>query len=305
MNANEQLLYALQEKTVLSQRQEMPSMLGHPDCIDAWRQRRMYGLIQPIVAYGIGGRWLTIGDSGSDATTLAESGVAPGRIVASSLCTAQLEQLADRGYIPGVEVRMVNAERIDAPADEFDFVFAKEVYHHLPRPSIGLYEMLRVAREAVVLIEPIDFIGRPLDLLRDLVKTLLRRKLVQGEFEYYGNYTYRMSLRETRKLMTGMAYSDMYVLLFNDFGNNSGAAPVSDRYQMGIHRLAMRVQDLLARTFLMSWGKCVVVLAKKPLAAPLRERLEAAGFRRHLLPKNPYLPADAGVGSGAAAPLPQ
>jgi len=52
MNANEQLLYALQEKTVLSQQHELPSMLGQPDCADAWRQRRMYELIQPIVAYG-------------------------------------------------------------------------------------------------------------------------------------------------------------------------------------------------------------------------------------------------------------
>src|SRR6478736_6566504 len=112
MNANEQLLYALQEKTVLSQQQELPSMLGQPDCVDAWRQRRMYELIQPIVAYGIEGRWLTIGDSGSDATVLAESGIAPSRIVASSLCTAQLERLADRGYLSGVEVRTVNAERI-------------------------------------------------------------------------------------------------------------------------------------------------------------------------------------------------
>src|SRR3981189_2950805 len=120
MNANEQLLYALQEKTVLSQQQAMPTMLGHPDCVDAWHQRRMYALIQPIVGYGIRGRWLTIGDSGSDATTLVESGVAPGRIVASSLCTAQLERLADRGYLPGIEVRTVNAERIDAPADGFD-----------------------------------------------------------------------------------------------------------------------------------------------------------------------------------------
>jgi hypothetical protein len=46
----------------------------------------------------------------------------------------------------------------------------------------------------------------------------------------------------------------------------------------------------------MSWGKCVVVLAKRPLAEPLRERLEGAGFRRYLLPKNPYLTV------GAAAP---
>ena len=104
MNANEQLLYALQEKTVLSQQQELPSMLGQPDCVDAWRQRRIYELIQPIVAYGIEGRWLTIGDSGSDATVLAESGIAPSRIVASSLCTAQLERLADRGYLSGPDL---------------------------------------------------------------------------------------------------------------------------------------------------------------------------------------------------------
>ena len=152
MNANEQLLYALQEKTVLSQQQEMPSMLGQPDCIDAWRKRRMYALIRPIVAYGIQGRWLTIGDSGSDATTLAESGVAPGRIRRLLALHGAARAAPGPRYIPGVGIQTVNAERIDAPADAFDFVFAKEVYHHLPRPSIGLDQMLRVAREAVVLI---------------------------------------------------------------------------------------------------------------------------------------------------------
>ena len=182
-------------------------MLGQPDCVDAWRQRRMYQLIQPIVAYGIEGRWLTIGDSGSDATcwpnpASRRRGSSPPRSPRHSSSGSRTVAISPASR-SGRSMRSASTRR----PTRFDFVFAKEVYHHLPRPSIGLYEMLRVAREAVVLIEPIDFIGRPLDLLRDLVKTLLRRKLVQGEFEYYGNYTYRMSLRETRKLMTGMAYS--------------------------------------------------------------------------------------------------
>jgi len=291
MNANEQLLYGLQINTVLATQQGLPATLGYPFSLDAWRQQRMYNLIQSIIASGMDGRWLTIGDSGADATALATAGIQPSQIVASSLCTAQLERLKAGGFLSGIEVRTVNGEDIASPADEFDFVMAKEVYHHFPRPSIGLYEMLRVARRAVVLIEPIDFIGRPLDVLRDIVKRALRRKLVQGEFEYYGNYTYRLSLRETKKLMTAMAYTDMYVLLFNDFSNNAGAEPTSNRYQMAVHRMALSIQDLLATVHLMSWGKAVLVLAKRPLPNALKQRLEAAGFRRCVLPKNPYFTA--------------
>lgn len=288
MDGNEQLLYTL-AANVVGLQEGLPELLGNPHSINAWHQRRMYQLIQPIMEFGINDNWLTIGDSGADATALADAGIAPSHIVASSVSTALLERLKNRGYLSGIEVRTVNAESIECPTDGFDFVLAKEVYHHFPRPSIGLYEMLRVARRAVVLIEPIDFIGRPLDTLRDIVKSLLHRKFVQGEFECYGNYTYRLSLRETRKLMTGMAFSDMYVLLFNDFGNNSGGEPVSNHYQMGLHRLALLAQDVLARGFLMSWGKAVVVLAKRPLPEALRTRLEAAGFTRHVLPENPYL----------------
>jgi SAM-dependent methyltransferase len=292
MQANEQLLYDLQSKTVLSIRKGLPSTLGEPSSIDAWRQRRMYDLLEPVTTFGIHGRWLTIGDSGADAAALARVGIPPGRIVASSLCTAQLENVEARGFLTGIEVKAVNAESVPFGPDEFDFVLAKEVYHHFPRPAIGLYEMLRVARLGVILIEPIDFIGRPLDLLRDIVKSMLRRRLVRGEFEYYGNYTYRLSLRETRKVMTAMAYSDMYVLPFNDFGNNAAAESTSNRYQMGIHRLGIWIQDMLAAARAMSWGKAVVVLAKQPLPEALRLRLEAVGFRRHVLPKNPYFRAD-------------
>ena len=37
---------------------------------------------------------------------------------------------------------------------EFDFVFVKESLHHMSMPYNGLYEMLRVAKKGVILIEP-------------------------------------------------------------------------------------------------------------------------------------------------------
>jgi hypothetical protein len=52
MNASEQLLYTLQAKAVALQ-EGLPSLLGNPHCVDAWRQRRMYQLVQPIVEFEI------------------------------------------------------------------------------------------------------------------------------------------------------------------------------------------------------------------------------------------------------------
>jgi ubiquinone/menaquinone biosynthesis C-methylase UbiE len=38
--------------------------------------------------------------------------------------------------------------------NSFDFVFVKESLHHLSKPYQGIYEMLRVAKKGVILIEP-------------------------------------------------------------------------------------------------------------------------------------------------------
>jgi hypothetical protein len=282
---NEQRLYDLQVKTLTDG--GLPATLGFPGTLDAWRQQRMYNLVRPIIEVGRHDRWLTIGDSGADAAALVEAGIPAKQIIASSLSTIQIEGVRAAGFLEGVEVQSINAESIVLPDDAVDFVLGKEIYHHFPRPAIGLYEMLRVAKKAVVLIEPIDFLGRPLDKLRDIVKALLRRKLVQGEFEYYGNYSYRLSIRETMKIMTAMAYADMYVLLFNEYGSNSSNQPISSRYYMGIQKLALGVQNLLATVRLMSWGKAVVVLAKQPIS--VTGSLEEAGFQRTVLPINPYL----------------
>jgi len=42
----------------------------------------------------------------------------------------------------------------DLESKSFDLVLCKEALHHLARPVLGLYEMLRVCRQRAVAIEP-------------------------------------------------------------------------------------------------------------------------------------------------------
>jgi ubiquinone/menaquinone biosynthesis C-methylase UbiE len=48
----------------------------------------------------------------------------------------------------------LNAEKIDLSDNSYDLVIVQDGLHHLPRPSLGLTEMLRVAKRAIVVIEP-------------------------------------------------------------------------------------------------------------------------------------------------------
>lgn len=55
---------------------------------------------------------------------------------------------------PRLKTRLLNAEEMDLEDASYDFVLVQDGLHHLPRPVLGYTEMLRVARRAVVVIEP-------------------------------------------------------------------------------------------------------------------------------------------------------
>lgn len=55
---------------------------------------------------------------------------------------------------PALSTLQLDAEGIDLPDNSYDIVVVQDGLHHLPRPVLGFTEMLRVARDAVVLIEP-------------------------------------------------------------------------------------------------------------------------------------------------------
>ncbi|AFY82270.1 class I SAM-dependent methyltransferase [Oscillatoria acuminata] len=53
-----------------------------------------------------------------------------------------------------LETRVINAEQLELPDESYDLVLVQDGLHHLPRPVLGFTEMLRVARKAVIVIEP-------------------------------------------------------------------------------------------------------------------------------------------------------
>lgn len=57
-------------------------------------------------------------------------------------------------FDPDLMTVLLDAEAMDLPDSAYDLVLVQDGLHHLPRPTLGFTEMLRVARIAVVVIEP-------------------------------------------------------------------------------------------------------------------------------------------------------
>lgn len=57
-------------------------------------------------------------------------------------------------FDPALKTLLVDAEKMELPDCSYDVVVVQDGLHHLPRPALGFTEMLRVARVAVIVIEP-------------------------------------------------------------------------------------------------------------------------------------------------------
>ncbi|MBW8886630.1 MAG: class I SAM-dependent methyltransferase [Fibrobacteres bacterium] len=256
----------------------------------------------PLLHACHGATWMTVGDGnyGSDANFLARRG---GRVVATSITDKTLKVARSLGYVEAI--RAENAESLTPKDDAFDFVFCKEAYHHFPRAPIAFYEMLRVARMAVVLIEPADGPERILDRLRAGFKRMLRGD-ASLDFEPSGNFIFRLDIREVSKMVAASGYAGIAWLSFNDFYH-----PASSRgeYRLlsprtWLLRLGIAVQDLFCGLRLMRPGLACVIAFKERPEASVRTALRMGGFRFRSSPINPYantpdsmVPPASGMGS--------
>lgn len=127
--------------------------------------------------------------------------------VASDLELSKMSRAKDIGYVD--DILNVNAENILLQDESFDVVFCKESYHHFPRPQLALYEMLRVAKEAVVIIEPND-------IRRNGIENFIDDDDFLDSFEDVGNYKYQVSLREILKTAWALRLPHVGVIGFND-----------------------------------------------------------------------------------------
>lgn len=93
-----------------------------------------------VVCGGVGGEGTFLANAGFRSVTVSDFSQS-----ALDFCRARDPRLA---------TKLLDAEKLAVPAESYDLVVVQDGLHHLPRPTLGFTEMLRVARVAAVVIEP-------------------------------------------------------------------------------------------------------------------------------------------------------
>lgn len=136
--------------------------------------------------------FLTVCDGrGLEAQFLRQQGVHT--VVASDLEPAHLAALKRAGVL--TSVLAADAEQLPFPPAAFDWALVRNGLHHLSRPLLGFYELLRVARKGIIIMEAQDSI---------LVRLLVRLGLAE-DYEEAGNYVYRFTLNELHKISRSLS----------------------------------------------------------------------------------------------------
>lgn len=206
---------------------------------------------------------------------------------ASSLAPATVAISYHRGWIS--EFSAQNAEHLELPDSAVDLLLCKEAYHHLPRPAVTLYVMLRVARIAVVIIEPNRRAATPLGFLWTLVKRVTGRA-VMAEYEPSGNYIIRLSLPEVIEMGRAVDIPAVGWRYYNDvYHPRLINRPAASGTEWAMFRAGNLFQDVLCRMRLMPFGGLTCAIFKAPPTYALAAGLARRGIRLRRLPRHPYL----------------
>ncbi len=285
--------------------------------VDAWRHGRLYRLLDPLLAAHPGATWATVGDGryGTDAHYLQSRGA---RAHATDVTDVLLAEAQARGFIE--EHSAENAEHLSFADESFDFLLCKESLHHFPRPMLGFYEMLRCAREAVILIEPLDRPLRPplSAMIWEVVRRLLAITLgshgaslgahlpppepLRWSQAYEAiNYVYRLAERDVDRAALALGLPAVAYRTMNDFyepGSETAPAEEGDALFAKVRReIAQR--DHLCRGGMATPEILAAIVWKKPPSAALRAALESEGWDVQSLGQNPNRTATTPAGESA------
>lgn len=270
-----------------SENQQIPLSFLNLENINSWRGRRMREAILPLISVFPGSSWITIGDGnfGTDAFFLEHQGLS---VLATSISDATIAISCRLGYIH--QYKQMNAECLTELDNTFDFAFCKEAFHHFPRPYLALYEMLRVSKQGVVLIEPQENGNYILSAIKKFIKVKLRKDK-SLEYEESGNFIFRISLKELIKVMKALNYGSVAYKRFNDcYIPKYGMSSIKGM-NLGqiLTRIGIGIQNICCKCFLLDYGLAAIVLFKSHISDPVRKSLRKGGFRVIDLPNNPYL----------------
>ncbi len=271
--------------------------------VDRWRHNRMLESLNPIIKHDPKSTWITIGDGryGTDANFLETKGL---DVLATDITDASLKAAKEVGFISKYKIE--NAEDMSATSSSFDYALCKEAYHHFPRPAIGLYEMLRISRKAVVLVEPNDsniytprhfmlkFVQKWLiRALKNTLKSLLKKPLYYdyGRYEESGNYVYTISKREIEKVALGLNLPYVAFREMNDHYLSGVEDENFDENGPLKRKLISEIKkkDKLAKSGKINFGLLIAIIFKIEINHDLIDSLERSGFEVLQLPRNPFL----------------
>src|SRR5258708_13796387 len=256
---------------------------------DYWRHQRMYEAVSHLADWK-GERWLTIGDGqfGLDSVRLQRRGVKTA--IPTDISGVLLREAKQQGIIRDYSVE--NAEKLRFLEESFDFVFCKEAYHHFPRPLLALYEMLRVSKTGVILVEPQDqersFLQNALYMLRRAARR--QKHFDERRYEESGNYVYSISRRGLAKVslgwkLPGLAFkgiSDFY-LSGLEFSPASYSSP-----KFLVMRAANLTNRILTAFRLSLHNVLMCCIFKVDPPRHLKARLRQNRWEVVDLPRNPY-----------------
>jgi ubiquinone/menaquinone biosynthesis C-methylase UbiE len=249
-------------------------------------------LLEPLKSLSVtfpGASWLTLGDGalGRQAYYLQKLGF---DVTASDIDDMLLQHLQKLGLLK--KVSRQDAEKITYDNQSFDFVLCKNTLHHLARPYLGIYEMLRVARKAVIIMEPQDpKINEDLKTQADgAFEEFQALKFGNNDFffEKCGNYIYRLSQRELEKVALGLGRNKIAFRGINEIdfpddidGNNQKLLEVAQQ---------LALKDMLSLNGYRRFEVAMCIIFVDNLVPSEVDRaLAGDGWEIRNLPKNPYL----------------
>lgn len=263
--------------------------------IGNWLQQIFFSCLDPLFSKERKSTWLTVGDAyGFDAAYLLSRGAE--NVLATDLNSDFLKIASENGLISDYAAE--NAEKLSFDQNGFDFVLCKESYHHFPRPYAAMYEMIRVAKKGVVIIEPQDPISKmPVLLaitnLAAKINPALIKHVWKNQFSYepVGNYVYKVSEREFEKLAAGLGLPMVAFKQINPnfyHKNLQHIKPEFSKHPFRVVYLKKAFLDLLMRCHLLPGQVlCAIVFKEMPGSEELR-RMRKSGYKTVGIPCNPY-----------------
>lgn len=299
------------EDPFIEERKKIHESWFNERTVDFWLHNKMYETVRPVAAFYRSGKWMTVGDGryGLDSIRLKKI-FSLSDILATDLGSQMLAMGKDRGLLDRYAVE--DAERLSFPDNSFDVLFCKESFHHLPRPWLGVYEMIRVCKSAVILIEPLDcptvkiskmayFLSFPKSLFAKLrgqgaLPNIVEINPPDHAFEESGNYMYSVSISEVEKLVHGLDLGGMawlpYNIVYEKGCEFEEAVPENPTFQKILKETAAFDRNCKAHPAYFKYNMATFVIFKGAIDRGLRADMETFGFQFMKKVDNPITKRD-------------